>query len=205
MSYKIAIFIFKLLFKVLFRIKAYGLENIPRQGGIILAINHNSSLDPFAVGVTFPRKVYFMAKEELFKVPVLKSFIVSCGAFPVKRGKVDKKSFKNALKIIKNGEVLGMFPEGNRSEDGDLQRGHPGMVRIASMSNTPLLPVAIQGTEKALPKRAKFIRLHPIKVFYGKPIWLNDNYQKREKKELLLRDTQMVMDQIARLLEIIKV
>lgn len=109
MSYTIFRAILRFIYRVLFRIKATGTENIPAEGAVIIASNHISLLDPPAVGVLIERKVHFMAKEELFKIPLLGPLIKSFGAYPVKRGGVSIDAIKSSINILKSGKVMGIF------------------------------------------------------------------------------------------------
>lgn len=145
-------------------LKCEGVENIPREGAIIIAPNHKSNFDPPVIGVCSPRIVHYMAKEELFKNPVFGAVIRYFGTFPVRRGAIDRAAIRQAVREIKNGEPLGIFPEGTRIHGNKIGRFHDGMASLALMTGTPVLPVAVIGTEK-LPKREG-----PLAVVFGKPI-----------------------------------
>lgn len=150
-----------------FRIKGLvteGKENIPAEGAVIIAPNHKSNFDPPAIGVCSPRIIHYMAKEELFKNPVFAAVIRYFGTFPVKRGSVDRAAIRQALAVLKSGEPLGIFPEGTRTHGNRIGRFHDGMASIALMTGTPVLPVAVLGTEH-LPRREG-----PLAVIFGKPI-----------------------------------
>jgi 1-acyl-sn-glycerol-3-phosphate acyltransferase len=167
-------FLLRTIYTVLFRLQAIGVENIPKSGAVILASNHISNLDPPTIGVKVPRKVRFMAKEELFKIPVLGSLISAFGAFPVKRGGVSKDAIKSAITLLKSGEVMGIFPEGSRSTPGAAKKG---TAMIAMRSGAAVVPVAIVGGYKLFRK---------TKVCYGKPIQLS---------EIIDESSQDVLDQ----------
>lgn len=160
MSYSIFRAILKFLYRLLFRIEAYGQENIPAQGSVILASNHISLLDPPSVGILIDRKVRFMAKEELFKVPVLGFLIKSFGAFPVKRG-LGLDAIKSAIKLLRQEEVMGIFPEGTRRKEGASDEAKKGTAMIALRSNAAVVPVAIVYPYKLFRKQ---------KIVYGTPI-----------------------------------
>lgn len=155
-------FLLRSIYTVLFRLQAIGVENIPKSGAVILASNHISNLDPPTIGVKVPRKVHFMAKEELFKVPVLGFLIRAFGAFPVKRGGVSKDAIKSGITLLKSGEVMGIFPEGSRNNSGAAKKG---TAMIAMRSGAAVVPVAIVGGYKLFRK---------TKVCYGKPIQLSE-------------------------------
>lgn len=123
MIYTVCASILRLIYRVLFRLEAVGRENVPAEGGVLLCSNHISNLDPPTVGILLKRKVHFMAKAELFNVPVLGPLIGKLGAFPVKRGGVSKESIKLALNILRDGKVMGIFPEGSRGAGGIGKKG----------------------------------------------------------------------------------
>lgn len=145
-------------------LKCEGVENIPAEGAVIVAPNHKSNFDPPAIGVCSPRIVHYMAKEELFRNPVFAAAIRYFGTFPVKRGAVDRAAVRQALKELKEGQPLGIFPEGTRTHGNRIGRFHDGMASLALMTGTPVLPVAVIGTEH-LPKKDG-----PLAVVFGKPI-----------------------------------
>ena len=142
-----------------------GVENMPAEGPVILAINHQSIWDPLVVASSLPRKVSFMAKEELFSIPVLGKIFSKLGAFPVKRGKGDMNAIRQSLAILKEGRVLGLFPEGTRSKTGEIQKGLPGMVLLMEKSKASVVPIKVFGTRNLLTKG-----WGNIAVMVGKPM-----------------------------------
>jgi len=138
-------------------------------------------LDPFLVGYTLgtPHPVAFMAKQELFKVPVVGYALIQWGAFPVDRAKKDATSLRTALAILKAGEVLGMFPEGTRSSDGEMQALRSGALRLAIRTRAPLIPVGIEGTERSLPRHARLPRPARVTITYGSAMDLSAYYDRR--------------------------
>ncbi|MDP9308986.1 MAG: 1-acyl-sn-glycerol-3-phosphate acyltransferase [Actinomycetota bacterium] len=157
--------------KVGFRLRARGTDNLP-QGGFVLAANHTSNFDPWALGIPlFPRRqLRFMAKSELFN-PILKPILVGGGAFPVRRGDADVDAIHRAVELVEDGQIVVMFPEGTRRKKGLRKkyeaRAHTGTARIALAANVPLVPAAIKGTDR-------LTRLGPLRVAYGPPIPLDD-------------------------------
>jgi len=171
MGYRISRFILFLIFKVLFRIEVKGGEYVPKKGGFILACNHASYLDPPALGVGCPRIVSFMAKDELFSIPVLSGWLRAVEVLPVKRGSADISAVKSAMKHINSGKGLALFPEGTRQDPKATPvKALAGVGFLAAKLNVPVIPAFIKGTEKALPKGAKFIRPAKIRVYFGKEI-----------------------------------
>jgi len=153
--YRFARNVCKGIFKVLFRIKVQGIENRPEGGGFIVCSNHRTFLDPIFIGIFIKQDMRFMAKEELFKIPVLGFIIKRLGAFPVKRGIGDTSALDCAEDTVKQGKVLAMFPEGTRSRDGKLLRMKSGAAVISAKTGGDIVPVAIaiQGNKPGLFKK----------------------------------------------------
>jgi 1-acyl-sn-glycerol-3-phosphate acyltransferase len=160
------------LFRVQFKImgwKVQGVENFPVDGPVIMISNHVSLWDPIVAGCSVPRDVSYMAKDELFSAPVLGFLVRNLKTFPVKRGQGDMSAIRNSLNVLKEGRVLGMFPEGTRSKSGELQKALPGMVLLMEKSKAPILPVKVYGTKDLLTKGwGKF------GVIIGSPIMIED-------------------------------
>jgi 1-acyl-sn-glycerol-3-phosphate acyltransferase len=160
------------VFKVLYRLETSGTENLPREGGYVLAANHTSNIDPWPLGLPlFPnRQLRFMGKSELFN-PVLGPLLRAGGAFPVRRGERDVEAIETAVRLCREGEVVAMFPEGTRREKGLRKkfehRPRTGSARIALAAGVPLVPAAIKGTDTLL-------RLTKVRVAYGAPVPLED-------------------------------
>ena len=131
-----------------FRVRRLGREHIP-EGGVILAANHRSFLDPFAIGVCVRRPVYFMAKQELFTNRLMGWFLNCMGAFPLRRGASDHESMATALALLERGEAVVIFPEGTRISHGSLGRPKRGVGRLALQSGKPVVPIAVTGSEGA--------------------------------------------------------
>lgn len=159
-----------LILKVLFRLKVRGREYIPKRGAFILASNHVSYLDPVAVGVACPRKLNFMAKDDLFINPWSSRFFSDLGVFAVKRDSADLSALKDAMRRLNNGEALVIFPEGSRSVNGKFFQPQAGIGFLAAKLNVPVIPAFVKGTERALPKGAKFLKPAKISVCFGKEI-----------------------------------
>lgn len=140
----------KRVFRLQFRLMGWrvrGSENMPKEGPVILVINHISMWDPVVAACSVPRQVSFMAKEELFSLPVLGRVFSKLGAFPVKRGQGDMNAIRQSLAILKGGGVLGLFPEGTRSRTGEVQKGLPGMVLLMEKSQASVVPIKVSGTK----------------------------------------------------------
>src|SRR2546421_133826 len=156
----------------LYRLRARGLENLPREGGFVLACNHVSSFDPWAIGVPlWPKRfLRFMAKSELYWWP-LGPLLSAAGAFPVRRGQKDAAAIATAVRLAQEGNVVAMFPEGTRRTKGLVKRfearPRTGAARIALEAGVPLVPAAVKGTDKLL-------RLGKLRVAYGPPVDIGD-------------------------------
>jgi len=170
MLYSFLRFLSLIIFKLLFRIRATGTENIPKRGSFILASNHVSYLDPIAIGVACKRKLNYMAKEELFRNPLLSWLLPRIRVFPVKRDSADSSAMKEAIRRVRRGEPIVLFPEGSRRFDGASIQPYAGIGFLAAKLNVPVIPAFIKGSGKALPARAKFIKLTNVSVCFGKQI-----------------------------------
>jgi glycerol-3-phosphate dehydrogenase (NAD(P)+) len=142
-----------------FRLRRLGREHIPA-GGVVLAANHRSFLDPFAIGCCLPRPIYFVAKQELFRNPILGWFLNCMGAFPIRRGESDEQSMDTALQLLDRGEAVVIFPEGTRIRAGSLAKPKRGVGRMALQSGAPVVPIAITGSERA----RRGWRIKPVRV-----------------------------------------
>jgi len=165
--YRVARAVCKLVCIVLWRFKAAGVENVPRTGPLIVACNHISYLDPVAIGVGLPRMVTYLAKKELFDIPLLGPIIRGCGAYPLDREAGGVAAVRAALRVLKTGRCVGIFPEGTRNLSGAAaEKG--GAAFLAALSGAPVVPAAVAGTRDA----KRFAR---IRVAYGKPMTIVRN------------------------------
>lgn len=151
-------------YRTAYRLKVEGLENVPREGGAIICGNHFTGHDPLVVGISMPRPVSFMAKQELFKLPVLGFIFRGMGAFPVNRGAPDRAALKKSIEVLENGGCFGIFPEGTRNRSGELGKAEPGTAYLALKSGAPVIPVGISSSYKLF---------SPIIVKVGKPVDLD--------------------------------
>jgi len=164
----------------------YGRENVPAKGGFILAGNHVSYLDPPAVGSACPRGVHFMARHDLFKIPVLGWWLRSVGVFEVKRESADVSAIKQAIRCLRSSKGLALFPQGRRSGIENLEQDiQAGIGFIAQKSGVPVVPVFVKGTEKALPKGAGFFRPAKITVRFGKSILVGSDMSYQDAAALI--------------------
>jgi 1-acyl-sn-glycerol-3-phosphate acyltransferase len=153
---------------LIYRVRAIGVENVPKRGALILAPNHFSQMDHFFVGLYLRRKVRFMAKSQMFGPPLLTYVFKHGGVFPVRRGHHDEKAIETAEIILEQGEMLLVYAEGGRSRSGKLKEVKPGIGRIALESGAPVVPVAIQGSERV--RRWKRLSFPRVTVQFGEPL-----------------------------------
>ena len=201
LSQKLLLAICRPLLNILFSWKVEGRENIPLTGPLILITNHVHLLDPFFLVFSFPRWINFMAKEELFRSPLLRPILRWARVFSINRqGEIGEKQkvLKGAKDILDRGLILGMFPEGSRSHDGKLRKGKPGSAFIASKTNVSLLPIGIVGTDKI--KGISWPWKRPsVVVNIGEPFKLPTTDGKLSKSQMKLL-TDSMMGKIAALL-----
>lgn len=170
-----------------FRLRAEGVENLPSDGGYVLAANHTSNFDPWPLAMPLwpQRYIRFMAKSELYWWP-LGAIITAGGGFPVRRGEGDVEAISTAVQLARNGDIVAMFPQGTRQRKGLVKRhqprSHSGAARIALEAGVPLVPAAIAGTDHLL-------RLERLRVRYGKPLDI-DGADPREATEKLMTDIE---------------
>jgi len=176
------------VFRKLLRIEVEGIENIPLEKGCILASNHRSNLDPFVLNTISPRPILFMAKQELFGVPLLGWLIKKAGAIPVKRNRRDISALKRAIELAKMGQCIGIFPEGTRAKPGQFRKPQSGVGLLVSKTEAQVIPVRIEGTDIIYPVGSKLPKIgkSPITVKIGKPLDIDRNMDYTEISEFIM-------------------
>lgn len=170
MGFKIIQALMRVFLRLCFRYRIEGTENIPSEGGAIVALNHRSYWDVVFAGACVDRPLRYMAKSTLFDNPVFGCLITKLGAFPVERGKGDVGAIRSALKILRDGNLMLIFPEGKRVRNGERVKAKSGVALIASMANVPIVPICIDGEYKFFGK---------IKFKIAPPIDLNAKYGRK--------------------------
>jgi 1-acyl-sn-glycerol-3-phosphate acyltransferase len=159
------------LMRLFFRLEVVGPGLVPATGPVLLVSNHVSVLDPPFVGGAAPRPLYFMAKEELFRIPLFGRLIRALNARPVRRDGSDTRALKAALAQLEEGHALLVFPEGTRGEEGQpLREGKAGVGMLAVLSGAPVVPVYVSGTGAALPRGRSLPRPSRVRVTFGPPL-----------------------------------
>ncbi|MDD4907933.1 MAG: lysophospholipid acyltransferase family protein [Candidatus Omnitrophica bacterium] len=199
MFYWVSRLFFILLFKLFFRLKVEGLENLPAKRNFLLVSNHASFLDPFAISAAIPRYIRWIVVDEYFDLLLVK-WILKQLRFIRTRGKTDSRALHQAVIALKNNDIVGIFPEGRRTEDGRLGKVRGGMAHLARESCVLVLPVGILGSFEAWPRTRSSIRLYPITVRIGKPIDLSGLTQANASKEILLDASNKIMSAVQELL-----
>lgn len=214
MFYDITCFFIGIFAHLFFPLRIIGSENIPEEGGVIIAANHLSYLDipllGYSINKTTRRHADFMAKKELFAVPILGFLFRKLSSFPIDREKVDRAGLREAVKRLRSGRMVAIYPEGTRSCDGRLHAGKPGVGMIVRMSGKKVVPAAIQGTDKALPPGRWLARPHPVTIKFGRPLDFGDigsggsggnGGKEGNEREGAEQITKVIMDHIAELAE----
>ncbi|HEU4964703.1 MAG TPA: lysophospholipid acyltransferase family protein [Bacilli bacterium] len=194
MFYRLGHALFSGYFKVLHRWQVIGKENIPQDGAVLLVSNHISNLDPPLVGCGADRPVHFMAKAELFKVPIFGRVIKDMNAFPVKRGVGDRNALRHVIQLLEDGNVVGIFPEGTRNKTGTDAMGeaHSGAANFALKTGATVVPTAIVGTMEAF---------KPIKLVFGEPVDLSEFAGVKVNRESIGQVTERITAAVNQLIE----
>jgi 1-acyl-sn-glycerol-3-phosphate acyltransferase len=190
----------------IFRPWVVGLENIPKEGGVILASNHLSFIDSIFLPLVVPRRVAFLAKSEYFTGTGLKGwatrqFMSAAGQLPIDRsgGKASEDSLNTGLRVLGSGGVLGIYPEGTRSPDAKMYRGRTGVARMVLEAGVPIVPVAMIDTEKAMPTGTRLPKVRRIGIIIGEPLDFS-RFEGMEGDRFVLRSvTDELMYELQRL------
>lgn len=189
-------FLFRWMGALFLRFRTHGEHFFPKTGGVIVAANHASYLDIPLLGCAIPRRVVFLGRANLFPNRLLNWIIQRLGWIPLKTHRLDRRAFDVALDYLRAGTPVVIFPEGTRTEDGQLQTGKPGIGYLVAESQCQVIPVYISGTFKVLPIRAKWPRLFPVSVSFGKSICFpkSDGTNRKHEYENI---GQSVMEHVA--------
>jgi 1-acyl-sn-glycerol-3-phosphate acyltransferase len=189
----------------LLSLRLIGVESVPKDGPLLVASNHLSNADPIILEAAFPRPLFFLGKAELFRNPVFRWVLRRFGGIPVERGTADRAAIRRARAVLEQGIALGIYPEGVRSRTGSLVTAHPGAGLIALQANSPVLPVAIYGTEffpvngEVPPRRPRELPRN-VTVHFGSPIQIPERVD--GKRVTADEATHLIMVRIAELLPV---
>lgn len=205
LSYRIGWLLFRAMYAVYFRWRIIGAENVPRRGPVILASNHASFLDPPLIGAALPRPINYLARESLFRFPVVGAILRSWNAVPVDREGGGAKGLKRILDRLLDGGGIILFPEGTRTRDGNLQPARSGIGLTVIKSSAPVVPVRVFGTFEAYSRHMKMPRPRRVGVVFGAPMDFADlraeaqTCAKPRLKEIYQEVAERIMRQIAEL------
>ena len=185
--------------RLYFRLEVYGTEHVPMTGGVLLVPSHASNLDPTTIACGLKREVHFLAKEELFP-GMLGKFLRKVNAYPLRDSGIDRWALRLCGAILRQGHVLMVFPEGQRTRDGELMEAKPGAALIAAQTDVPLVPAYIDGSFEAMPTGATWIKPKKIRVFFGESFRLDEVKEEGQgKKEFSDRAGKLIMAMIKEL------
>src|ERR671925_1310513 len=185
--------------RLLFRFRVIHRERMIQSGPVILAMNHQSYLDPPLAGTTCDRAIYFLARRTLLDVPLLGWVLPKLNVIPVNQDGVDRSAIKAVIRVLQAGNGVLVFPEGSRTLDGTLQQAEPGMGLVIAKTLAPVVPMRIFGAHEALPRGGCRLRFVPITIVIGEPIFFSTADLSAPGKDLYRRLSERVMDAIAAL------
>jgi len=185
------------LARLLFSFKVVGRDRIPNKGGCILAMNHESYLDPPLAGICCRRPIYFLARKTLLEWPILGPIFPKVNVVPVDQERADMSALKTIIKLVRNGECTIVFPEGERTLDGKMQRAQPGLGLVIAKTLAPVVPMRIFGAHEAFPREQRRLRLRPIRIVIGEPMVFTEADLDGSGRDLYQRLSERVMERIA--------
>jgi 1-acyl-sn-glycerol-3-phosphate acyltransferase len=189
------------VFLGMYRTRFLGEENLPKEGGYVIAGNHVSYLDPMLLWCGTPEPTHFIARADLFEAPLLKWVLPRLWTFPISRASADREAIQRATSLLTRGECVGIFPEGTRqrtSESGSTALGeaHAGVAFIAMRAGVPVVPVGIWGTQFALPRGARMPRFPRVTIRYAEPVF-PEAFEEYDRQERLQAMTAEIMRRVA--------
>jgi len=184
------------VFVFAFRYRIRGAEQLP-DGGALLLMNHQSFIDPLVVAVSFQRPVSYLARHNLFSVPLIGTILRNAYVIPIRRNAASTESIRAAIERLKQGYYVGLFPEGTRSQDGLLHEMKPGFLAIVRRASVPIIPIGIAGAGTAYPRGVVFIRPRTVRVVVGQPFSAEEvrEYCEAGKEAELMADIRFHLEQ----------
>jgi 1-acyl-sn-glycerol-3-phosphate acyltransferase len=188
----------RLLSRLFWRVSYSGLENIPKTGGILIASNHQTYIDPIWMSLPVKRRIRYLAWSESFGWPVIGKIILMLGAWPIQIEKTDKTAIRRTLQWLRGGSAVVIFPEGGRClPDGKMLRFKPGAVRMALEANIPILPITIRGGHRVWPKGWRLPRFHKVELIYH-PLQYVTMLEGEDARQCARRETDRLAETIGR-------
>jgi 1-acyl-sn-glycerol-3-phosphate acyltransferase len=195
--YRVGYNLSRVLAKTLFSFRVINREKIIEEGGAILAMNHQSYLDPPLAGVACKRDIYFLARKTLLDWPILGPLFPKLNVIPVDQERADMSALKAVIRIVRAGKCTIIFPEGSRTLDGQLQPAQAGLGLVIAKTLAPVVPMRIFGAHEAMPRGGGRFRLHPITIVVGDPIRFTESDLVGNGRDLYQRLSEQVMARIA--------
>lgn len=195
----------RVICKTYLRVCCEGVENIPAEGACLVVSNHVSGLDPFLIGTMIDRPIHYVAKAELYRGPIISWILNSLGAVPIDRSILDVSAARTVIQLLREGELIGIAPEGTRSRTGELLPFTHGATKLALHTRTPLVPVAVYGTRELMPPEATYLKPGRVHIKFGELFDLSESYDRPRTPELLEENTAVIRQKIVELFEQIRV
>src|SRR5213080_528577 len=189
----------RLIGRLCFRLRIMHRERMIQTGPVILAMNHQSYLDPPLAGIACDRAIYFLARRTLMDLPLFRWLLPKLNVIPVNQEGIDRGALKILIRVLKSGNAALVFPEGSRTLDGNLQPAEPGLGLAIAKTLAPVVPMRIFGAHEALPRGGGVLRLVPITIMIGEPIFFTTAEVQSPARDIYQRLSQRVMDAIAAL------
>ncbi len=186
-----------MLARLVFSFRVIGRDRIPNEGGCILAMNHESYLDPPLAGICCRRSIYFLARKTLLQWPILGRIFPKVNVVPVDQERADMSALKTIIKLVRGGDCTIVFPEGERTQDGKMGPAQPGLGLVIARTLAPVVPMRVFGAHAAFPRGAKCVRPHPIRIVVGEPMLFTKADVEGGGRDLYQRLSERVMERIA--------
>jgi len=184
--------------RLIFRYRVMGRHHVPKRGGALIAANHASYVDIPFLGIGVRRRLWYLGRQDLF-FPILRPLLQWLGWIPIRQHRLDRSGFGRAIRLIQEGKIVVIYPEGTRTPDGTLQPGKPGIGVIVAETGCGVIPAYLSGTRQVLPPGARWISLHPVRVTFGTPIDFTEAARRLSGKEFYQFVARTVMNRIAEL------
>lgn len=197
--YRFTFIVSHFLARCFFSFRVLHSERIPKEGGIILASNHQSFLDPPLLGISCPREIHTLARKSLFDWPVFGYIFRKINVIPIEQKRADMSALKIIISLVKEGHATAIFPEGTRTSDGQLQPAQAGLGLMIAKTLAPVVPIRICGAFEAFPRNKKFPRRHPITVVVGEPILFTKQDLEEGGRDVYQKISDRVMTAISEL------